>query len=192
MKRVVKQDGVKGIFPSRFAFTLLIPLRNLFFSPRQLIERLELQEHSAVLEVGPGPGYFSGKIARALPYGKLVLADIQQKMLDYAKKRIDKRGLSNVSYHLCDGETFPFADSSFDKIFLVAVLGEIENRSAYLKEFYRMLKRDGILSFTELAGDPDKISVEDLKQMAQGAGFVFYRLYGNKWNYTVNFKRNTL
>jgi predicted O-methyltransferase YrrM len=39
-----------------------------------------------VLEVGPGQGYFSAKIAGALPEGKLYLADIQLKMLDYAKK----------------------------------------------------------------------------------------------------------
>jgi ubiquinone/menaquinone biosynthesis C-methylase UbiE len=154
-----------------------------------LIERLELREDSSVLEVGPGPGYFSVKVARVLHHGKLVLADIQREMLDLAKRRIDKRGLSNVSYHLCDGETFPFADGGFDRIFMVAALGEIENRSAYLKEFYRMLKPDGILSVTELAGDPDRISIETLKKIVPDAGFVFSRFYRNLWNYTINFRR---
>ncbi len=34
----------KGVFPHQLAFTLLIPLRNIFLSPRKLIKRLELEE----------------------------------------------------------------------------------------------------------------------------------------------------
>ena len=45
----------KGVFPPKYAFTLLFPLRNIFISPRQLIERMDLKSDSIVLEVGPGP-----------------------------------------------------------------------------------------------------------------------------------------
>lgn len=38
---------------------LLFPLRNIFLSPKKLIQRLELKEDHYVLEVGSGPGYFS-------------------------------------------------------------------------------------------------------------------------------------
>jgi ubiquinone/menaquinone biosynthesis C-methylase UbiE len=184
-----KRVAVKGIFPYKYAWSLLIPLRNIVLSPKKLIERLELKDDFTVLEVGPGPGYFSVKMAAALARGKLVIADIQREMLDYAKRRIEKRGLSNVEYHLCNGESFPFDDDTFDSIFLVTVLGEVENRSAYLGEFRRILKPGGILSVSELAGDPDKIPAEALRKLTASAGFRFYRLYGNKWNYTMNVKK---
>jgi ubiquinone/menaquinone biosynthesis C-methylase UbiE len=75
---VIKKFASKGVFPHQFAFTLLLPLRNIFLSPKQLIDRLELEENFDVLEIGPGPGYFRLKIAQKLTKGKMVLTDIQQ------------------------------------------------------------------------------------------------------------------
>ncbi len=179
----------KGIFPYQLAFILLIPIRNIFLSPKQLIKRLEINEESVVLEIGPGPGYFSIKIAESISKGKLILADIQQKMLDYAKKRIDKKGLKNVEYYLCNGETLQFPDNSFDRIFMVTVIGEVENKEEYMKEFYRILKDDGLLSISEMAGDPDKMTINDIKELAEKSGFEFYKIYGSEKNYTINFKK---
>ncbi|HVO76319.1 MAG TPA: methyltransferase domain-containing protein [Ignavibacteriaceae bacterium] len=183
----MKRFASKGVFPHQFAFTLLIPLRNIFLSPKQLIKRLDLNDNMTVLEVGPGPGYFSPEIAAKLPKGSLYLADIQQEMLAYAKKRIDKKGIRNVSYYLCSGEKFDFADNIFDRIFMVTVIGEVENKKEYMQEFHRILKPEGILSISELAGDPDKLSIDEVKNIAEGNGFTYYKLYGNNKNYTVNF-----
>ena len=88
---VIERFAKKGVFPYQFAFTLLIPIRSIFLSPQNLIERLELKERDNVLEVGAGPGYFSLKVAKFLKNGRLTLADIQQEMLDIAKKRLAKR-----------------------------------------------------------------------------------------------------
>lgn len=71
----------KGLFPPQLAFTLLIPLRNIILSPKKLVKRLDLKKDYRVLEVGCGPGYFSPKVARAIPNGELVLTDIQRAML---------------------------------------------------------------------------------------------------------------
>ena len=177
----------KRIFPHRCAFTLLIPFRNLFLSPGQVIDRLELNDYMTVLEVGPGPGYFSVKLAPILIRGRLVIADIQPEMLRFAEKRLRKRNISNVDSYLCDGATFDFQDDSFDRIFMVAVLGEVENKASYMTEFHRLLKRGGILSISELAGDPDKMTVQFLKELGANSDLNFYKHYGNRWNYTVNF-----
>ena len=179
----------KGVFPYQFAFTLLIPLRNIFLSPKKLIKRLELKHDSIVLEVGPGPGYFSVKIAGALPLGWLFLTDIQQEMLDYAKKRLTRKKIFNVEYRLCDGIVLPFEDNKFDRIFLVTVLGEIENKAQYIKEFYRVMHVNGILSFSELSGDPDKLSIMEIKDLLKESGFIFDKVYGSENNFTINFRK---
>ncbi|MBN1634376.1 MAG: methyltransferase domain-containing protein [Ignavibacteria bacterium] len=186
----IKRLTSKGIFPYQYAFTLLIPLRNIFLSPKKLIKRLELKEDLNVLEVGPGPGYFSLKVAKFLTSGKLVLADIQQEMLDYARKRINKKGLTNLEYYLCDGYTFNFPDNTFDRIFMVTVIGEVENKNEYLEEFFRIMKKGGILSISEQAGDPDKMSINEIREPVENIGFEFHRRYGNKRNFTINFKKN--
>ncbi|MFZ1291288.1 MAG: methyltransferase domain-containing protein [Melioribacteraceae bacterium] len=187
---IKKSFSGKGVFPYQYAFTLLIPFRNIFLSPNKLIERLDLDENHFVLEVGVGPGYFSSKIAKELPKGKLVLADIQQEMLNYAKKRMQKKKISNADYYLCNGYKFDFPRNYFDRIFLVTVIGEVENKELYFSEFYRMLKEDGILSISELAGDPDKLQPSEIKNYAFQANFKFSKFFCSNKNFTINFKKN--
>ena len=163
------------IFPHQLAFTLLIPLRALLLSPAELLRRLHPAADQRILEVGCGPGYFSPALAHAVPQGELVLADIQPEML------------ANVAYHLCDGHHFPFADSSFDRIVLVTVLGEVRDRSAYLREFARLLTHDGLLSISAAAGDPDKLEQGELIALLTTHGFKPVNQYGNRRNYTINF-----
>jgi len=179
----------KGLFPAKYAFTLLLPIRNIFLSPKKLIKRLELKEDFTVLEIGSGPGYFSVKIARELKRVKLVLADIQEEMLEYARKRLEARKIFNVEYKLCNGKTLDFDDESFDRVFMVTVIGEVENKREYLKEIGRILKSDGVLSISELAGDPDKLSIEELKSLVCSEGFKFKELFGTHRNYTMNFEK---
>ena len=186
---ITKRFTSKGVFPYQYAFTLLIPLRNIFLSPRQLIKRLNLKDNINVLELGSGPGYFSAQIAKAIPNGHLALADIQQEMLDFAQKRLDKQGIKNVDYYLCDGNSFQFEDNSFDRIFMVTVIGEVENKTQYFQGFHRILKKEGILSISELAGDPDKMTIEEIKEFAHNHDFTFHELFGNEKNYTINFKK---
>ncbi len=168
------------IFPHQLAFTLLIPLRALLLSPAELLRRLHPAADQRILEVGCGPGYFSPALARAVPQGELVLADIQPEMLAIARRRLEKRHITNTSCQLCNG-------SSFGRIVLVTVLGEVRDRSAYLREFARLLKDDGLLSISETAGDPDKLDQQELIALLATHGFTPVRQYGNRRNYTVNF-----
>ncbi len=191
-----KSFAGKGVFPAQWAFTLLFPLRGLIFSARELIRRLDLRETMDVLEVGPGPGYFSIPLARALSRGRLVLADIQQEMLDRARRRIGRAAqkqphgsFAAVDYHRCDGAAFPFADASFDRIVLVAVIGEVDRQAHYLREFHRLLRQGGVLSLTELAGDPDHLSIDALLALGAAGGFVPDGQFGGKWSHTVNLRK---
>lgn len=186
---IIQRFAQKGVFPHQFAFTLLIPIRNIFLSPNKLMQRLELKENSTVLEVGPGPGYFSIKIAQKISKGKLYLTDIQQEMLDFAEKRLNRKGIKNVEYHHCDGKTFPFPDNNFDVIFMVTVLGEVENKREYIREFQRIIKTNGILSISEQGGDPDRLSIDEIKTLMQDSNFAFYAVYENKNNFIINFRK---
>ena len=179
----------KGVFPPKYAFTLLIPFRNIFLSPRKLIQRLDIKEDHNILEIGPGPGYFSTHIAKKLKSGRLVLLDIQQEMLDKSKKRLDKRKITNVDYKLSDGNSFDLESNYFDRVFMVTVIGEVEQKESYIKEIYRILKKGGILSISELAGDPDKMSVEEVEELVMICDFKLKNQYGSNKNYTINFEK---
>lgn len=184
-----KSFSGKGLFPCRWAFTLLIPLRNLILSPTKLLKRLGLRCSDTVMELGSGPGYFSPTIAKFLSKGRLVLADIQKEMLVKAKKRLEKRAITNVDFHLCDGKQFDFKNETFDVIFLVTVIGEIENQERYIQEFYRILKPKGKVSISECWGDPDKMSKKEIVDLFEVQGFILDQSFGSEANFTLNFKK---
>lgn len=178
-----------GPMPVERAPHLLNPLRALILSPGALAKRLDLHDDSRVLELGPGPGYFSPEIARRVPQGKLVLVDVQQGMLDMAKKRLDKQRLFNVEYLLADAVSIPLPSESFDVAFMVAVLGEVSDRRRCLRELYRLLRPRGQLSDTEQPGDMDYAPMPVNKALIEGEGFLFEKAYGRGKNYTVNFRK---
>jgi ubiquinone/menaquinone biosynthesis C-methylase UbiE len=184
-----KKMANKGVFPHLFACTLLIPLRNIFLSPEKLIRRLNLEDGMRVLEVGAGPGYFSLKVAQAVPEGRLVISDIQTEMLAIAQKRLAKKHIENVSFHHCNGTDFPFEGETFDRIYMVTVFGEVENKAAYIKEFWRLLGPGGIVSVSEQPGDPDRLTIEEIKALFTEEGFEFDWLFGGKSNFTINFRK---
>ena len=179
------------IFPYQLAFTLLIPLRNWALSPQQIVQRLHHAPHHRILEVGCGAGYFSPTLAQSVPQGRLVVADIQPEMLAYTEKRLRRRHIDNVDYYLCDGTHFDFPDQSFDRIVLITVLGEVANQAEYLAEFRRLLRPDGLLSVSETAGDPDKPSRAELRDLMQQNGFETADEYGGERNFTLNFKASS-
>ncbi len=176
--------------PHTHAAHLLNPLRALVLSPGALVRRLRLEPDFTVLELGPGPGYFSPAVARAVPRGRLVLVDIQQEMLDMAKERIDAQSVANVEYRRGDALSLPADDASFDVAFLVAVLGEIPDRPRSLKELHRVLRPGGLLSLTEMpAFDPDAISLADLRSTVEPMGFRLCTRHRRLWHYTVGLRK---
>ncbi|RIK10737.1 MAG: methyltransferase type 11 [Acidobacteria bacterium] len=179
--------GRETTYPHELAFILTSPLRNLILSPAALASRLSLEESDVVLEIGPGPGYFSSEIAQRLPQGRLELFDLQPEMLKKARRRIQHHSLTNAGYTAGDATRLPYRDGVFDRVFLVAVLGEVPDHEACLQEAHRVLKADGQLSITEQPGDPDFIKRAHLDQMAARAGFEPAESFGRGLNYTANY-----
>jgi ubiquinone/menaquinone biosynthesis C-methylase UbiE len=178
-----------GPMPYTQAHHLLNPLRKLVLSPKKLAQRLDLKPDSSVLELGPGPGYFSPEVARSIPHGKLVLVDVQQEMLDMARERLERKGFDNVEYRRGDAASLPLDTEFFDVVFLVAVLGEVPDRDACLQEIRRVLRPDGLLSLTEMKlGDPHRIPMPEMLNSVQAVGFRRCAEFGNFLHYTINFR----
>ena len=179
----------RGAYPHQLAFLLLNPLRSLIFSPRELVARLHLAANSRVLELGPGPGFFSVHIARRIPSGHLCLVDLQREMLDKARARIRRAGVSNVSFAQASASALPFAREVFDAAFLVTVLGEVPDAAACVVQLRDVLRRGGLLSITELAGDPDAMTEGDIAALAKAANLEHSETFTKRFGFTINFRK---
>ncbi len=168
---------------------LLNPLRGLVLSPARLARQLLLCRDAQVLELGPGPGYFSGHVARSVPDGRLTLVDIQPEMLALAQKRLSAMGLQNVSYIQADAIDLPLENETFDVAFLVDVLGEVSDRVKCIGELYRILKRGGLLSITEQPWGHDFVALGEVKRLVGDKAFSLEKIFGRSRNYTINFRK---
>lgn len=180
-----------GVYPHELSFILETPLRNLIISPEQLADRLHLSPDSTVLELGPGPGFFSVEVARRIPGGKLVLFDIQREMVVKSRVKLQRSGLNNIHPAQGNALSLPFSAGSYDVVFLVTVLGEVPQPEECLKNISRVLLPGGLLSITEQKGDPDALTQVQLLQMGEVYGFEFVETFPFRGGFTLNLRRGT-
>ena len=179
-------------FPHQASFLLDNPLRRRVSNPAKVTARLRLTGTERVLELGPGPGFFSLEIARALTGGgRLDLFDLQPRMLDKARRKLERAGHHDVGYHSGDaGNGLPFPAQSFDVAFLAAVIGEVPDKDACVRALAEVVKPGGVLAFFEVVTDPDRFGVEQLRALVEPAGFTFLDTSGSRWSDFVRFTRS--
>lgn len=133
-----------------------------------------------VLEIGPGTGYYTLDMAEWVGGdGRIEIFDLQPKFLDHVLGRAAERGLTNVVPTQGDATALSYEDASMDAVVLTAVLGEIPDPVAALREIRRVLKPDGRLVVGELFGDPHFTTLASLKRQAAEAGLVYESRSGN-------------
>ncbi len=179
----------RGTYPQELAFLLDLSLRNFILSAPALANRLHLRPDSRVLEVGPGPGFFSVEIAGAVPAGRLELFDIQREMLAKARAKLRRAERANTGFTQGSAECLPFKPDVFDVAFLVAVLGEVPDPSACIAWIRVVLRPGGLLSITELPGDPDALTEPAVRELATRNGFEFTETFPVRRGFTVNFRK---
>ncbi len=180
-------------FPIPAFMTRIIdnPIRRKFIQKPYLIaERMNLQPGMKVIEIGPGKGNYTKAVAsKILPDGEVYAIDIQESVINRLKKRLENEEIKNIIPMINDVYNLTFENESIDRIFAIACLPEIPNPVQALMELKRVLKPEGIISFSELFIDPDYPLRRTEKKWAKEAGLVFIERFGNFFSYQLNFGR---
>ena len=146
------------------------------------------QPGERILEIGPGTGYYTLEMAESVgPEGAVEIFDIQQEFLDHTMQRAEEKGLSNVVPTLGDATELPHADDSIDAVVLTAVLGEIPDRAAALREIERVLRPGGRLVVGELFGDPHFTTFGSLQGQCGDVALRLEERSGNWFGYFARF-----
>ena len=155
-----------------------------FITHGRLRDVLRPEPGERLLELGVGTGYYSGELAQWIaPEGTLELFDLQQKFLDHTTQAAAARGLTNLVPTQGDATQLPYEDASIDGVILTAVLGEIPDRQAALREIRRVLKPNGRLVVGELFGDPHFTSRGSLQRLGAEAGLELTESSGPAFGY---------
>ncbi len=167
------------------------PLRHRWQPPDGTAVRHGIMPGMTVLEVGPGSGTYTVAAARrAGDNGRLVTIDIEPKMIERIRRRVEAEGIRNIEARVADVYHLPFPDGMFDLAYLIAVIGEIPDPVKAMKEFLRVLSPSGTLVFSELLPDPDYPRAGTLIRLANSAGFRLKKKIGNFFYYTLIFEKD--
>ncbi|MHB0947315.1 MAG: class I SAM-dependent methyltransferase [Sedimentisphaerales bacterium] len=104
-----------------------------------------------VLEAGCGVGAQTVTLAKNSPNTQFISIDISADSIAEAQKRINSAGYKNVKFQQADIFNLPFADNSFDHIFLCFVLEHLQNPTQALEHLMAKLKPGGTI--TAIEGD---------------------------------------
>src|SRR5690606_37489251 len=123
--------------------------------------------------------------------GEVVAFDVQSEMLLMVEQRAAAEGLTNVrTLEGGIGQGLLERDA-FDRALMVAVLGEVPDREAAMREIYTALKPGGLFAVVEAMPDPPYQSRETVRRLAESAGFRLDREYGGWFAFTQRFVKPT-
>jgi len=178
--------------PSWLAWSLENPLSDLIGRTTVTLDRIGLRPGEHGLDVGSGPGRLTLPAAeRVGPTGVITAVDVQPEMLARLRQRMEEKGVTNIRLYQADiAADHHLPPSSFDRAWLVTVLGEIPDRAAALRNIYRLLKAGGALSITEMLGDPHYQRRSEVLRLGQEVGFEPVEYWQSGLAFTQNFVKN--
>jgi phosphatidylethanolamine/phosphatidyl-N-methylethanolamine N-methyltransferase len=141
---VVENDFVAGVYDK------LASVYDLIFGPTlhagrvQAIQRMGIKPGDRVLEVGVGTGINAALYPRDCAVTGI---DLSESMLEKARDRIARKGISNVQLIEMDAARLRFADGTFDIVYASYLINCVSDPIAVAREMSRVCRPGGRVIF---------------------------------------------
>ncbi len=113
---------------------------------------------SRLLEIAPGPGYFSIALARLGDYAITGL-DISKTFVEMARENAKQAGVS-VDFRQGNASEMPFEEASFDFTFCQAAFKNFSEPVRAIAEMHRVLRPGGRSVIIDLRGDASTAEID--------------------------------
>jgi cyclopropane fatty-acyl-phospholipid synthase-like methyltransferase len=137
---------------ARWARVFDDPERDAWQKPDEVIRALDLAPDASVADIGAGTGYFSVRLARAVPRGRVYAADVSPSMVHYLESRATQEKLANLVAVLADPGD-PRLPRAVDLVLLVDTYHHIGDRVVYFTRLRKSLTATGRLAIIDFRID---------------------------------------
>jgi SAM-dependent methyltransferase len=104
---------------------------------------------SHVLEAGCGIGAQTVILAKNSPGARITSVDISPESVRRAEERVNREGITNITFRTGDLFHLPFAEQSFDHIFVCFVLEHLADPAGALERLKPLLRDGGTITVIE-------------------------------------------
>ncbi len=136
--------------------------RNQEENTEAAVAHLPLQNNSVVADIGAGTGYYSFRIAKKIPQGKLYAVDVQDEMISQLQQKKKQLGDVAVTVVKGSGQSPNLPVNSIDLALMVDVYHEFEYPKEILQALRLSLKPGGKLVLLEYRGEDPSIAIKAL------------------------------
>ncbi|WP_375443917.1 class I SAM-dependent methyltransferase [uncultured Fibrella sp.] len=131
-----------------------------------LLDALALKPTDVVADIGAGTGYFSFRLARAVPQGKVLAVDIQPEMIEYLNDGKKKENLTNVEPVLGTITDPKLPANSVDLALMVDAYHEFSNPREMGIALARSLKPGGRIVLVEYRAEDPNVPIKEHHKMS--------------------------
>ena len=128
------------------------PAREAWQKPEEVVRALALGPDAVVADLGAGTGYFTVRLARALPRGHVYAVDVEPDMVRYVAERARREGLANVTA-VPAAPDYPRLPRPVDLVLVVNTYHHLADRSAYFERLRRSLRFGGRVAIVDFLPD---------------------------------------
>jgi len=139
------------------------PVRDAWQNPEGILQGLELATDSIVADIGAGTGYFSAKLAVAVPRGKVYAVDIEPGMVEHLRERFATAGAVNVEAVQASRES-PNLPEAVDAVLLVNVQSLVVNPGDYFLRLKTRLKPNARVAIVSTRPDAERGAVKSMRR----------------------------
>ncbi len=126
------------------------------------IQNMRLTPNEVVADIGAGSGYYTFRMAKLVPQGKVYAVDIQDEMLTLLNNKKQELKANNVEVVKSSDSSCNLPDGSVDLAILVDVYHELAYPHEMLQSLRKALKKDGKLLLIEYRGEDASVPIKAL------------------------------
>jgi precorrin-6B methylase 2 len=130
-----------------------------------LADALALKPTDVLADIGAGTGYFSFRLAKLLPQGRILAVDIQPEMIDYLNANKRKNNAPNVEPILGTITNPKLPDNSVDVVLLVDAYHEFSHPREMLDAIVKALKPGGRVVLLEYRAEDPAVMIKEHHKM---------------------------
>ena len=161
--------------------------RNKEENTNAAIAAIDVAPNAVIADIGAGTGYYSFRLAKKVPRGKVYAIDIEDEMINILKKKKAQIKDSVVEVIKSSIKSPNLPDSSVDLAIMVDVYHELEYPQEMLQALKKALKPAGKILLIEYRGEDPTVPIKPLHKTTVAQLSKEFEANGFKLSYKGDF-----